>query len=112
MSGNAARASSLGIVGVGGSRWATRRHWDLICIVCRLGWRALTCVIGPPPLAWAVTVNFCHNVLTLWPTFSHNVLFNGPRAGVNFNDGFGGGEMDCRLLQSRCKTTWSGSGKA
>lgn len=45
-------------------------------------------------------------------TFSHNVLFNGPRAGVNFNDGFGGGEMDCRLLQSRCKTTWSGSGKA
>ena len=29
--------------------------------------------------------------LTAQTTFSNNVLFNGPRAGINFNDGFGGG---------------------
>ena len=29
--------------------------------------------------------------LTAQTTFSNNVFFNGPRAGINFNDGFGGG---------------------
>ncbi len=35
--------------------------------------------------------------LTAQTTFSKNVFFNGPRAGMNFNDGFGGGHNVARV---------------
>jgi len=37
-------------------------------------------------------------------TISGNVFFNGPRAGINFNDGFGGGdELSHNLVFSTCR---------
>jgi hypothetical protein len=37
-------------------------------------------------------------------TISGNVFFNGPRAGINFNDGFGGGDdMNKNLVFSSCR---------
>merc|ERR1712048_1126283 len=37
-------------------------------------------------------------------TISGNVFFNGPRAGINFNDGFGGGdELSHNLIFSTCR---------
>ena len=40
----------------------------------------------------------CHNYI------SNNIIFNGPRAGINFNDGFGGGShVKSNLLFNLCK---------
>lgn len=41
---------------------------------------------------------------TAQSTISGNVFFNGPRAGINFNDGFGGGDdMNNNLVFSSCR---------
>ena len=37
-------------------------------------------------------------------TLRHNLFFSGPRAGINFNDGFGGGNViDSNLLFNFCR---------
>ena len=34
----------------------------------------------------------------------HNIVFNGPRAGINFNDGFGGAnEVDSNIVFNMCR---------
>merc|ERR1712100_588837 len=41
---------------------------------------------------------------TAQSTISGNVFFNGPRAGINFNDGFGGGDnLNTNLVFSTCR---------
>ena len=42
--------------------------------------------------------------MTAQTHFKNNVHFNGPRAGLNFNDGFGGGdEITRNLLLNTCR---------
>lgn len=41
---------------------------------------------------------------TAYTTITGNVFFNGPRAGINFNDGFcGGDELSHNLVFSTCR---------
>merc|ERR1712032_546217 len=41
---------------------------------------------------------------TAQSTIAGNVFFNGPRAGINFNDGFGGGDdMNTNIVFSACR---------
>jgi hypothetical protein len=48
--------------------------------------------------------SFYMQAKTAYTTLTGNVFFNGPRAGVNFNDGFGGGdEISHSLVFSTCR---------
>jgi len=48
--------------------------------------------------------SFYIHAKTAQATISGNVFFNGPRAGINFNDGFGGGdEISHNLVFSTCR---------
>jgi len=48
--------------------------------------------------------SFYVHAKTAQATISGNVFFNGPRAGINFNDGFGGGdEISHNLVFSTCR---------
>merc|ERR1712048_1544292 len=48
--------------------------------------------------------SFYMQAKTAQSTISGNVFFNGPRAGINFNDGFGGGdELSHNLVFSACR---------
>jgi len=48
--------------------------------------------------------SFYMQAKTAKSTISGNVFFNGPRAGINFNDGFGGGdELSHNLVFSACR---------
>merc|ERR1712232_1214023 len=48
--------------------------------------------------------SFYMQAKTAQSTISGNVFFNGPRAGINFNDGFGGGDdMNNNLVFSSCR---------
>merc|ERR1719428_252494 len=48
--------------------------------------------------------SFYMQAKTAQSTISGNVFFNGPRAGINFNDGFGGGDdLHSNLVFSTCR---------
>lgn len=48
--------------------------------------------------------SFYMQAKTAHTTITHNVFFNGPRAGINMNDGFGGGdEISHNLVFSTCR---------
>ena len=74
---------------------------------------------GPQPRGTRITGNVCHEV-GLWQkqsscyfqaqacetTLSNNVFYNGPRALINFDDQFGGGNRLSRnLLLNSCRET-------
>jgi len=72
---------------------------------------------GEQPLHTTVTRNFCHEIghyqkqssfyfqaETALATIEQNIVFNIPRAAINFNDGFGGGaEISQNLLFNTCR---------
>ena len=45
-------------------------------------------------------------ILRCWCCIAENVFFNGPRAAVNFNDGFGGGDLVERNLLANCVSSF------
>jgi hypothetical protein len=72
---------------------------------------------GEQPLYTTVTRNFCHEIghiqkqssfyfqaETALATITGNIVFNIPRAAINFNDGFGGGaEIAHNLFFNTCR---------
>ena len=51
---------------------------------------------------WQKQSSMWFQATTARTTFAGNVFFNGPRAGLNFNDGFGGGDLVERNLLANC----------
>eukprot|EP01061_Rhynchopus_euleeides_P006089 TRINITY_DN1516_c0_g1_i1.p1 TRINITY_DN1516_c0_g1~~TRINITY_DN1516_c0_g1_i1.p1 ORF type:complete len:336 (+),score=148.72 TRINITY_DN1516_c0_g1_i1:129-1010(+) len=51
---------------------------------------------------WQKQSSMWFQAVTAQTTLSQNVHFNGPRAGVNFNDGFGGGDVMEGNLLANC----------
>ena len=51
---------------------------------------------------WQKQSSFWFQAVTAKTQLIDNVHFNGPRAGVNFNDGFGGGDLMARNLLLNC----------
>ena len=72
---------------------------------------------GDQPRGTIVSNNVCHELgvfqlqsscwfqaKTAQTTLKDNLFFNGPRAGINFNDGFGGGNVvDGNLIWNQCR---------
>jgi len=53
---------------------------------------------------WEKQSSFYFQAKTCQTTLSGNIFFNGPRAGINFNDGFGGGSnLTENLLLNTCR---------
>jgi len=51
---------------------------------------------------WQKQSSFYFQAVSALTVFSGNVHFNGPRAGINFNDGFGGGDEISNNLFANC----------
>ena len=72
---------------------------------------------GEQPRDITVSRNFCHELgvyqlqSSCWfqaksarITLAHNIFFNGPRSGINFNDGFGGGNLvERNAMWNQCR---------